>query len=402
MVQAELPLVSVKMSEQRSSADRYRAHGFATKAIHAGFRPDPATGAVNVPIYASSTFAQDGVGGLRGGFEYARTGNPTRSALEAVLAAVEEGTFGRAFGSGMAATDCALRAVLRPGDHIVIPDDAYGGTFRLIDKVFREWGVHHTPVALSDLDAVRGAITDATRLIWVETPTNPLLSIADIAAIAELAAPFRIKVLVDNTFASPALQQPLTLGADIALHSTTKYIGGHSDVVGGALVTNDEELDAKFAFLQNGAGAVPGPFDAYLTMRGLKTLELRMQRHSANAALVAEFLADHPAVTQVLYPGLRTHPGHEVAARQMRGFGGMVSARMRGGSEAARQLCSRTEIFILAESLGGVESLFEHPGAMTHASTAGSQLEVPDDLVRLSVGIEDSADLLGDLEQALG
>jgi cystathionine gamma-synthase len=355
-----------------------------------------------VPIYASSTFAQDGVGGLRGGFEYARTGNPTRSALEAVLAAVEEGTFGRAFGSGMAATDCALRAVLRPGDHIVIPDDAYGGTFRLIDKVFREWGVHHTPVALSDLDAVRGAITDATRLIWVETPTNPLLSIADIAAIAELAAPFRIKVLVDNTFASPALQQPLTLGADIALHSTTKYIGGHSDVVGGALVTNDEELDAKFAFLQNGAGAVPGPFDAYLTMRGLKTLELRMQRHSANAALVAEFLADHPAVTQVLYPGLRTHPGHEVAARQMRGFGGMVSARMRGGSEAARQLCSRTEIFILAESLGGVESLIEHPGAMTHASTAGSQLEVPDDLVRLSVGIEDSADLLGDLEQALG
>lgn len=389
------------MSEQRSAADRHRAQGFATRAIHAGYRPDPATGAVNAPIYASSTFAQDGVGGLRGGFEYARTGNPTRAALEAVLAAVEDGTFGRAFSSGMAATDCALRAVLRPGDHVVIPDDAYGGTFRLIDKVFTQWGVQHTPVALSDLDAVRTAITATTKLIWVETPTNPLLSIADVAAIAEIAAVGGQKVLVDNTFASPALQQPLNLGADIVLHSTTKYIGGHSDVVGGALVTNDEELDTKFAFLQNGAGAVPGPFDAYLTMRGLKTLELRMQRHSANAAKVAEFLAEHDAVSQVLYPGLPSHPGHEVAARQMSGFGGMVSVRMRDGIEAARRLCSRTEVFILAESLGGVESLIEHPGAMTHASTAGSQLEVPDDLVRLSVGIEDPADLLGDLEQAL-
>ncbi len=389
------------MSEQRSAADRHRAQGFATRAIHAGYRPDPATGAVNAPIYASSTFAQDGVGGLRGGFEYARTGNPTRAALEAVLAAVEDGTFGRAFSSGMAATDCALRAVLRPGDHVVIPDDAYGGTFRLIDKVFTQWGVQHTPVALSDLDAVRAAITATTKLIWVETPTNPLLSIADVTAIAEIAAAGGQKVLVDNTFASPALQQPLNLGADIVLHSTTKYIGGHSDVVGGALVTNDEELDTKFAFLQNGAGAVPGPFDAYLTMRGLKTLELRMQRHSANAAKVAEFLAEHDAVSQVLYPGLTSHPGHEVAARQMSGFGGMVSIRMRDGIEAARRLCSRTEVFILAESLGGVESLIEHPGAMTHASTAGSQLEVPDDLVRLSVGIEDPADLLGDLEQAL-
>ena len=389
------------MSEQRSAADRHRAQGFATRAIHAGYRPDPATGAVNAPIYASSTFAQDGVGGLRGGFEYARTGNPTRAALEAVLAAVEDGTFGRAFSSGMAATDCALRAVLRPGDHVVIPDDAYGGTFRLIDKVFTQWGVQHTPVALSDLDAVRAAITPTTKLIWVETPTNPLLSIADVSAIAEIAAVGGQKVLVDNTFASPALQQPLNLGADIVLHSTTKYIGGHSDVVGGALVTNDEELDTKFAFLQNGAGAVPGPFDAYLTMRGLKTLELRMQRHSSNAAKVAEFLAEHEAVSAVLYPGLPSHPGHEVAARQMSGFGGMVSVRMRGGIEAARRLCSRTEVFILAESLGGVESLIEHPGAMTHASTAGSQLEVPDDLVRLSVGIEDPADLLGDLEQAL-
>lgn len=388
------------MSEDRTG--HQGISGPATRAIHAGYRPDPATGAVNVPIYASSTFAQDGVGGLRGGFEYARTGNPTRAALEASLAAVEKGAFARAFSSGMAATDCALRAMLRPGDHVVIPDDAYGGTFRLIDKVFTRWDVQYTPVRLADLDAVGAAITPRTRLIWVETPTNPLLSIADITAIAELGTDRSAKVLVDNTFASPALQQPLRLGADVVLHSTTKYIGGHSDVVGGALVTNDEELDEEFAFLQNGAGAVPGPFDAYLTMRGLKTLVLRMQRHSENACAVAEFLADHPSVSSVLYPGLPSHPGHEIAARQMRGFGGMVSVRMRAGRRAAQDLCAKTRVFILAESLGGVESLIEHPSAMTHASTAGSQLEVPDDLVRLSVGIEDIADLLGDLEQALG
>ena len=382
-------------------SDHFENAGLATKAIHAGYRPDLLTGAVNVPIYASSTFAQDGVGGLRGGFEYARTGNPTRTALETALAAVEDGRYGRAFGSGMAASDCALRTVLRPGDHLVIPDDAYGGTFRLIGKVFTGWGVQHTPVRLSDLDAVRAAITPRTRLIWVETPTNPLLSIVDIAAIVELGAEHSAKVLVDNTFASPALQQPLTLGADIVLHSTTKYIGGHSDVVGGALITNDEELDVAFAFLQNGAGAVPGPFDAYLTMRGLKTLVLRMQRHSENAAAVAEFLAGQAAVSAVLYPGLPTHPGHQIAARQMRGFGGMLSVRMRGGRSAAHALCAKTRVFILAESLGGVESLIEYPGAMTHASTAGSELEVPDDLVRLSVGIEDIADLIADLEQAL-
>lgn len=375
--------------------------GLSTKAIHAGFRPDPATGAVNPPIYASSTFAQDGVGGLRGGFEYARTGNPTRAALETALAAVEEGRFARAFGSGMAATDCALRALLRPGDHLIIPDDAYGGTFRLIDKVFTGWGVSYTPVALSDLTAVRAELTDKTRLIWVETPTNPLLSIADIEAIAAIGRDASVRVLVDNTFASPALQQPLTLGADVVLHSTTKYIGGHSDVVGGALITDDEELDTAFAFLQNGAGAVPGPFDAYLTLRGLKTLVLRMQRHCENAAAVVEFLSGHPAVSTVLYPGLPGHPGHDVAARQMRGFGGIVSVRMRDGRRAAEELCARTRVFILAESLGGVESLIEHPGSMTHASTAGSQLEVPDDLVRLSVGVEDVADLLADLEQAL-
>jgi cystathionine gamma-synthase len=382
--------------------EHHRFRGLATKAIHAGFRPDAATGAVNAPIYASSTFAQDGVGGLRGGYEYARTGNPTRAALEASLAAVEEAEYGRAFASGMAATDCALRAVLRPGDHVVIPDDAYGGTFRLIDKVFTQWGITYTAVSLADLDEVRAAITPQTKLIWVETPTNPLLSIADIAGIAQIASTSAIKLLVDNTFASPALQQPLTLGADIVLHSTTKYIGGHSDVVGGALLTSDEELDTAFAFLQNGAGAVAGPFDAYLTMRGLKTLALRMRQHSENATLVADFLANHPAIASVLYPGLPSHPGHEVAAKQMSAFGGMVSVRMAGGPDAARKLCASTEIFILAESLGGVESLIEHPGAMTHASTAGSQLEVPDDLVRLSVGIEDSTDLLADLEQALG
>lgn len=375
--------------------------GLATKAIHAGYRPDPATGAVNTPIYASSTFAQDGVGALRGGYEYARTGNPTRAALEATLAAVEAGSHGRAFASGMAATDCALRAVLRPGDHVVIPNDAYGGTFRLIDKVFTRWNVEYTPVPLHQLDAVAAAITPRTRLIWVETPTNPLLSIADIAALAQLGHQHSAKVLVDNTFASPALQQPLTLGADIVLHSTTKYIGGHSDVVGGALVTNDAELDDAFGFLQNGAGAVPGPFDAYLTMRGLKTLVLRMQRHTENASAVAQFLAAHPAVSAVLYPGLPGHPGHNVAARQMSGFGGMVSVRMRDGRQAARKLCANTRVFILAESLGGVESLIEHPSAMTHASTAGSQLEVPDDLVRLSVGIEDVDDLLADLDRAL-
>lgn len=382
-------------------AGQHKFTGLATKAIHAGYRPDPATGAVNTPIYASSTFAQDGVGGLRGGFEYARTANPTRGALEASLAAVEDGAFGRAFSSGMAAADCALRAMLRPGDHVVIPDDAYGGTFRLIDKVFTQWGIQYTPVALVDLDAVRAALTPRTRLLWLETPTNPLLSIADIAGIAELAAESSVKMLVDNTFASPALQQPLTLGADVVLHSTTKYIGGHSDVVGGALVTNDEELDQAFAFLQNGAGAVPSPFDAYLTMRGLKTLVLRMQRHSENASAVAEFLAEQPSVSTVLYPGLPSHPGHEIAARQMCGFGGMVSVRMRAGRRAAEELCAKTTLFILAESLGGVESLIEHPSAMTHASTAGSQLQVPDDLVRLSVGIEDVDDLIGDLEQAL-
>ena len=389
------------MSERKSAADAHATQGFATRAIHAGYEPDPLTGAVNVPIYASSTFAQDGVGGMRGGFEYARTGNPTRQALEANAASIESGTFGRAFASGMAATDAILRASLRPGDHLVIPDDAYGGTFRLIDKVFSQWGIEHTPAPVGDVDAIRAAMRPATKLVWLETPTTPLLNIGDIEAVAEAAHAGGARLVVDNTFASPYLQQPLTRGADVVLHSSTKYLGGHSDVVGGLLVTDDEQIDADVAFLQNGSGGVPGPFDAYLTMRGIKTLGVRMDRHCDNAEAVVDLLSTRSEITSILYPGLPEHPGHEVAARQMSRFGGMISVRMAGGREAAQQLCARTEIFTLAESLGGIESLIEHPGAMTHASTAGSMLEVPDDLVRLSVGIEDVADLLADLEQAL-
>lgn len=389
------------MSDRKSAADALATQGFATRAIHAGYEPDPLTGAVNVPIYASSTFAQDGVGGMRGGFEYARTGNPTRQALEANAASIESGTFGRAFASGMAATDAILRASLRPGDHLVIPDDAYGGTFRLIDKVFSQWGIEHTPAPVGDVDAIRAAMRPTTKLVWLETPTNPLLNIGDIEAVAEVAHAGGARLVVDNTFASPYLQQPLTRGADVVLHSSTKYLGGHSDVVGGLLVTDDEQIDADVAFLQNGSGGVPGPFDAYLTMRGIKTLGVRMDRHCDNAEAVVDLLAGRSEISSILYPGLPEHPGHEVAARQMSRFGGMISVRMAGGREAAQQLCARTEIFTLAESLGGIESLIEHPGAMTHASTAGSMLEVPDDLVRLSVGIEDACDLLADLEQAL-
>ncbi|CAN5365682.1 cystathionine gamma-synthase [soil metagenome] len=382
-------------------SDSSDGHGFATRAIHAGFEPDAQTGAVNVPIYATSTFAQDGVGQMRDGYEYARTGNPTRTVLEANLAALENAAYGRAFSSGMAATDTLLRATLRPGDHLIIPDDAYGGTFRLIDKVFTQWGISYSTVAVGDIDSVRAAIGPNTKLVWIETPTNPLLNIGDIEALAEVSHAGGAKLVIDNTFASPYLQQPIALGADVVLHSTTKYIGGHSDVVGGALLTNDEELHAAFGFLQNGAGAVPGPFDAYLTLRGAKTLALRMDKHSDNAETLVDFLVGHPAISHVLYPGLPEHPGHAAAAKQMRRFGGMISVRLAGGRVAALDFCARTELFTLAESLGGVESLIEHPGAMTHASTAGSALEVPDDLVRLSVGIEDEADLLADLAQAL-
>ena len=376
--------------------------GFATRAIHAGQDPDPHTGSVIVPIHATSTFAQDGVGGLREGYEYARTGNPTRTALETCLAALEGGRHGRAFASGMAASDVLLRATCRPGDHVVIPDDAYGGTFRLIDKVFRHWGIEHTAVSQPDLDAVQAALRPTTRWVWCETPTNPLLNIADIAALAEIAHRAGARLVVDNTFATPYLQTPLALGADAVLHSTTKYLGGHSDVVGGALITDDAELDGQVAFLQNGAGAVPGPFDAWLTLRGVKTLAVRMERHCDNAERVVAALQAHPSITGVHYPGLDTHPGREVAAKQMRRFGGMVSFTVQGGAAAALAICVRTRLFTLAESLGGVESLIEHPGRMTHASTAGTQLEVPPDLLRLSVGIEDAADLIDDLLTALG
>ncbi|WP_448222922.1 cystathionine gamma-synthase [Gordonia iterans] len=376
--------------------------GFSTKAIHAGWEPDGRTGAVNVPIYASSTFAQDGVGGMRDGFEYARTGNPTRRVLEENLAALENGAYGRAFASGMAATDAILRAALRPGDHLVIPNDAYGGTFRLIDKVFSQWGIEYSVAPVVDPEAIAAAMTPKTKLVWVETPTNPLLNVGDIAAIADVAHSGGAKLVVDNTFATPYLQRPIDLGADVVVHSTTKYLGGHSDVVGGAIVTDDEQFDADVAFLQNGAGAVPGPFDAYLTMRGIKTLAVRMDRHSDNAEKLVEVLSGSAKVSSVLYPGLESHPGHAAAAAQMRRYGGMISVRLAGGREAALDFCARTKIFTLAESLGGIESLIEHPGAMTHASTAGSLLEVPDDLVRLSVGIEDVDDLIADVEQALG
>ncbi|HEX3790207.1 MAG TPA: cystathionine gamma-synthase [Pseudonocardiaceae bacterium] len=389
------------MTDKSGSRGDTAVFGFATRAIRAGQEPDPSTGSVIVPIHATSTYAQDGVGGLRGGYEYSRTGNPTRTALEENLASLENGRFARAFASGMAASDVTLRATLRPGDHVVIPNDAYGGTFRLVDKVLSEWGIDNTPVALSDVDAVRAACRPTTKLIWCETPTNPLLGIADIAALAGVAREVGARLVVDNTFASPYLQQPLDLGADVVLHSMTKYLGGHSDVVGGAMITSDEELAGKVAFLQNSAGATLSPFDAWLTLRGIKTLAVRMERHSDNAERVVEFLSQHPKVRTVLYPGLADHPGHEVAAKQMRRFGGMVSFTVVGGEAAALDVCARTHLFTLAESLGGVESLIEHPGRMTHASTSGSVLEVPADLIRLSVGIEDSADLIDDLRTAL-
>jgi cystathionine gamma-synthase len=377
--------------------------GFDTLAIHAGQEPDPVTGAVVPPIYQVSTFKQDGVGGLRGGYEYSRSANPTRHALEESLAALEGGARALAFASGMAASDGLVRTVCRPGDRVLIPHDAYGGTFRLFDKIFRNWNLAYESVPMSDPAAVRAALrAQPARLVWIETPTNPLLSVADIAALAGICRDAGALLVVDNTFASPSLQQPLALGADAVIHSTTKYLGGHSDVVGGAVVVADPGLGEELAFVQNATGSVAGPFDAWLTMRGIKTLGVRMDRHSENALRVADMLAGHPAVTEVYYPGLPSHPGHEVAAKQMRAFGGMVSFRARGGEREAVEICGRTRLFTLAESLGGVESLIEHPGRMTHASVAGSALEVPADLVRLSVGIETGEDLLEDLRDALG
>ncbi|GAB2445172.1 cystathionine gamma-synthase [Nocardioides hungaricus] len=377
--------------------------GFETRAIHAGYEPDEATGAVIPPIYATSTYKQDGVGGLRGGYEYSRSANPTRTALEGNIAALEEGERGFAFASGLAAEDTLIRSVCRPGDHVVIPDDAYGGTFRLFDQVEQAWGLEHSPAPVDDPERVAAAIQPGrTKLVWIETPTNPLLNIGDIAALAAVARDAGALLVVDNTFASPYLQQPLTLGADVVVHSTTKYCGGHSDVVGGALVVRDLDLAERIAFHQNAMGAVAGPFDSWLTLRGLKTLAVRMDRHCDNAERVVDFLASHPQVGDVIYPGLETHPGHEVAQRQMRRYGGMVSFRVTGGESHALQVCERAEVFTLGESLGGVESLIEHPGRMTHASVAGTDLEVPADLVRLSVGIETADDLIADLERALG
>ncbi|MEU6384538.1 cystathionine gamma-synthase [Streptomyces bauhiniae] len=382
-------------------SDRHISEHFETLAIHAGNTADPLTGAVVPPIYQVSTYKQDGVGGLRNGYEYSRSANPTRAALEENLAALEGGRRGFAFASGLAAEDTLLRTLLSPGDHVVIPNDAYGGTFRLFAKVAARWGVEWSVADTSDPAAVRAQMTPHTKAVWVETPSNPLLGITDIAAVAQVAHAGGAKLVVDNTFATPYLQQPLALGADVVVHSLTKYMGGHSDVVGGALIVADEELGEEIGFHQNSMGGVAGPFDSWLVLRGTKTLAVRMDRHSENATKVADMLSRHPRVSSVLYPGLPEHPGHEVAAKQMRAFGGMISFRVKDGEEAAVSVCDRTRIFTLGESLGGVESLIEHPGRMTHASVAGSLLEVPSDLVRLSVGIENADDLVEDLKQAL-
>ena len=384
------------MTDQDRRDDELRPD---TLAIHAGQDPEPLHGAVNVPIYQSSTFAQDAVGSPKR-WDYARAGNPTRAAFETALAALEGGAWCRAFASGMGAESTLLLS-LRPGDHVVIGDDVYGGTFRLLARVFAPWGITHSTCDLGDDDALRAAIRDQTRLVWIETPSNPLLKIVDIAGVAAIAHDVGASVVVDNTFASPALQRPLLLGADVVVHSVTKYLGGHSDLIGGALVTSDAELAERLTFLVNAVGAVPGPMDSYLALRGLKTLGVRMQRHSESADRIARFLTEHDGVTEVRYPGLEEHPGHDVAARQMTGgFGGIVSFRA-GSAERAIEVAERTELFFLAESLGGVESLIEVPGPMTHASVAGSPLEVPADVVRLSVGLEDVRDLEADLARAL-
>ncbi|GAA4154363.1 cystathionine gamma-synthase [Leifsonia shinshuensis] len=377
-------------------------HGFATRAIHVGQEFDPTTGAIIPPIYQTSTFVQDGVGGLRGGYEYGRAGNPTRTSLEELLASLEGGVRALSFASGLAAEDALLRAVLRPGDHVVLGNDVYGGTHRLINRIHGAWDVRNTTVDLGDLDAVRAALTtDRTRVLWIETPSNPLMKISDLAALVELGHAAGALVVVDNTFASPALQQPLSYGADVVVHSTTKYLGGHSDVIGGALVFADAELAEKAQFIQFAAGAVSSPMDAWLTTRGIKTLDVRMKRHSENAQAIAEALVGRPGIDAVYYPGLPDHPGHDLAARQMSGFGGMLSVALSGGAAAARRFAESTEVFQLAESLGGVESLIGYPSEMTHASVRGTELEVPDNVIRLSVGIEDVADLLADVEQAL-
>lgn len=373
-----------------------------TLAIHAGQEPDPATGAIMTPIYQTSTFVQQAPGQHKG-YDYSRSGNPTRAALESLIAALEGGQYGLAFSSGLAAIDTVMRLV-NPGEHVIVGNDVYGGTYRLFERVLARYGLRFTWVDLADLDAVRAALTAQTRLLWLETPTNPLLGLADIEALAEIAHDYRsergVLVAVDNTFASPALQQPLRLGADIVMHSSTKYLGGHSDVVGGALAYSDDGIHEQLKFLQNAVGAVPGPMDCFLVMRGIKTLGLRMERHCSNALAIARFLEDHQAVQQVLYPGLESHPQHALAQRQMRGPGGMISVIL-DSPEAAERMVTRTKLFALAESLGGIESLIEHPHSMTHASTAASPIAVPETLVRLSVGVEHVDDLIEDLRAAL-
>ncbi|HEX9693738.1 MAG TPA: cystathionine gamma-synthase [Actinomycetota bacterium] len=372
---------------------------FETRAVHAGQEPEPTFGAVNVPIYQTSTYAQPEVGKPKR-YDYARTGNPTREALQTVLASLEEGRHGLCFASGMAA-EATLLLTLRPGDHVLLADDVYGGTYRLLARVLDGWGVAFDTVDMTDLDALRNAVRDVTKVVWVESPTNPLLKVIDIAAAAEIAHDARAMCVVDNTFATPYLQRPLELGADVVVHSVTKYLGGHSDLVGGAVVVNDDALAERLAFLQNAVGAVPGPMDSYLALRGVKTLAVRMEAHCRGAKRVAEYLSQHPKVTRVHYPGTPGHPGFEVAVRQMKDFGGMDSFEV-GSKEEAVRVAEGTKLFFLAESLGGVESLIEVPAPMTHASVAGSPLAVPDTLVRLSVGIEHPDDLVGDLEQALG
>ena len=376
---------------------------FSTRAIHAGQEPDGPTGAVIPPIHLTSTYVQDGIGGMRNGYEYSRAGNPTRDSLQTLLADLDGGVAAYSFASGLAAEDALLRAALAPGARVVMGNDVYGGTHRLVSRLHVPWGVELVVVDMSELDQVRAALegAPAQTVLWVETPTNPLMKIADIAALATLGHEAGALVVVDNTFASPALQQPLALGADVVVYSTTKYLGGHSDVVGGAVVLADQELAAKVQFLQFGAGAISSPFDAFLTTRGIKTLAVRMERHSRNAQAVAEALVAAPGVERVYYPGLSDHPGHEIAARQMRGFGGMLSVALSGGPSAARRFAESTELFALAESLGGVESLIGYPSEMTHASVKGTELAVPENVVRLSVGIEDAGDLVADLQQAL-
>lgn len=368
-----------------------------TLAIHAGQEPDPATGAIMTPIYQTSTFVQTEPG-VNKGYEYSRSGNPTRAALEALIAALEGGKYGLAFASGLASIDICLR-LLNPGDHVIAGSDVYGGTYRLFERVLARYGLRFSWIDTSDMDALKAAFTPETRMLWLETPTNPLMSLADIQAISD-ATPDNVIIVVDNTFASPAIQQPLLLGADIVMHSSTKYLGGHSDVVGGVLAMNDDSLYEQLKFLQNAVGSVPGPMDCFLVMRGIKTLGIRMERHSQNALKVAQFLEDHPAVKRVLYPGLESHPQYELALRQMKDSGGMLSILL-DSPEAARRFVSRTKLFSLAESLGGVESLIEHPYSMTHASTATSPIAVPNELVRLSVGIENIEDLIADIQQAL-